>query len=266
MLATIAGMSAGIILVVAVISQSLRLAGVIRVTPAIASSANWGGPDLVRAGSRGPAQARSVVGQFAPRTGQKIRSSPGAAAGHHENVAGSFRSDPRRVRAARRAVFPAVRARRPAPGRHHPATAADVRATLEAFGAPAYYGIRLIELIPSTPGHQGLSLGRLVGPGHVMLFDQPPSPWRLGSAVPAPDRAWLASAGADVSRSAAGVVTWPGDSLRRFMLGHVLAHEIGHHLLQHERRRPLVRAAPTRDHEARAEVVAAALRDRLGWA
>jgi hypothetical protein len=196
---------------------------------------------------------------------RKIQSAVAAAAGHHEHVAGSLRSDPRRVRAARRAVFPAVRTRRPAPGRHHPATASDVRAALAAFGPPAYYGIRLVELFPSAPGRPGPSLGCLAGPGHVRLFDQPPSPWRLGAAVPAPDRAWLASAGADVSAAAAGVVAWPGDSLRRFMLGHVLAHEIGHHLLQHERRRPGARAARTRDHEARAEVVAAALRDRLGW-
>jgi hypothetical protein len=155
--------------------------------------------------------------------------------------------------------------RRPAPGRHHPATAADVRAALHAFGAQAYYGVRLVELVPGpAPGNHHLLLGCLAGPGHVRLFDQAPSPWRLGAPVPEPDRAWLTSAGADVSAPA--VVAWPGDSLRRFMLGHVLAHEIGHHLLQHERRRRGERAARTRDHEARAEAAAAALRNRLPWA
>jgi len=44
------------------------------------------------------------------------------------------------------------------------------------------------------------------------------------------------------------------------MLGHVLAHEVGHHVLQHERRLRGRRGARTRDHEARAEAVAARLR------
>jgi hypothetical protein len=153
--------------------------------------------------------------------------------------------------------------RQPVPGRYHPATVADVRAALNAFGEVAYYGLDLVELVPATPIHNGPVLGCLVGPGHVVLYDQPQPPWRLGAALSQADRAWLASAGADVSTS--GVVAWPGDSLRRFMLGHVLAHEIGHHLLQHERRRRGERAARQRDHEARAEVVAATLRERLTW-
>jgi hypothetical protein len=178
-------------------------------------------------------------------------------------MSGSVRSDPRRLRAARRASFPAVRMRPPLRGRHHPATVADVRAALTAFGEVAYYGITLVELVPAIFIRNGPLLGSLVGPGHVVLYDQPRPPWRLGAPLSRPDRAWLASAGADVSTPA--VVAWPGDSLRRFMLGHVLAHEIGHHVLQHERRRPAERAARQRDHEARAEVVAATLRERLTW-
>jgi len=108
-----------------------------------------------------------------------------------------------------------------------------------------------------------LTLGRLAAPGHVQLYDQPLSPWRLGAGVAESERAWLASAGADTTTQ--GVVTWPGDSLRRFMLGYVLAHEVGHHVLQHERRLRRERAARTRDHEARAEVIAVGLRRRLAW-
>jgi hypothetical protein len=52
-------------------------------------------------------------------------------------VSGSLRSDPRRFRAARRASLPAVRIRRPSPGRHHPAPVPDVRAALIAVtGVP----------------------------------------------------------------------------------------------------------------------------------
>jgi hypothetical protein len=120
------------------------------------------------------------------RTGE-ILSAGGVPVRHHWLVSRSVRSDPRRLRAARRAAFPAVRTRRPAPGRHHPATAADVRAALAAFGAEAYYGVRLLELVPATPGED----------------------------------------------------------------------------LQHERRLRGERAARTRDHEARAEAIAAGLRQRL---
>jgi hypothetical protein len=71
----------------------------------------------------------------------------------------------------------------------------------------------------------------------------------------------LQAAGADLSEE--GVVSWPGDTLRRFMLGHVLAHELGHHVLQHERRLRGERAARTRDHEARADLIAARFRRLL---
>jgi hypothetical protein len=47
------------------------------------------------------------------------------------------------------------------------------------------------------------------------------------------------------------------------MLHHALTHELGHHILQHERRLRGKRAARTRDHEARAESIAAHLRARL---
>jgi hypothetical protein len=105
--------------------------------------------------------------------------------------------------------------------------------------------------------------GRLAGPGHVVLYDQPLPPWRLGGWLAGPGQAWLASAGADITQ--AGVVGWPGDSLRRFMTGYVLAHELGHHVLQHERRLRGQSAARRRDHEARAEVIAARLREQAGW-
>lgn len=181
----------------------------------------------------------------------------------HGGVTDSVRSDPRRLRAARRASFPAVRARRPAPGRHHPATVADVRTALEAFGEAAYYGVRLVELVPARPSSGGILLGSLVGSGHIELYDQPGSPWLLGEAVSEVDRVRFVAAGANVEVD--GVIDWPGDTLRRFMIGHVLAHELGHHVLQHERRLRGERAARTREHEARADVIAAELRDRLSW-
>lgn len=176
-------------------------------------------------------------------------------------MAGSVRSDPRRIRAARRARFPVVRARRPSPGRHHPASATDVRNALKLFGEEVYYGLDAVELIPAPPASSRLVLGELVGPGRIVLYDQAPSPWRLSSRLGKRERAQLEAAGADLSEH--GVVAWPAASLKFFMLGHVLAHELGHHMLQHERRLRGERGARTRDHEARAEAVAAGLRQLL---
>lgn len=173
-------------------------------------------------------------------------------------MAGSLRSDPRHVRAARRARSPVVRARRPTPGRHHPASPADVRNALKAFGEEIYYGIKSVELVPAPDAGKRLALAELVGPGRIVLYDQAPSPWRLGFALASSERAQLLAAGADLAEE--GVVSWPGDTLRRFMLGHVLAHELGHHVLQHERRLRGERGARTRDHEARADAIAARLR------
>jgi hypothetical protein len=181
--------------------------------------------------------------------------------GHHGDVAGSVRSDPRRIRAARRASFPAVRVRRPSPGRHHPASAADIRNALKVFGEEVYYGLDAVELVPAPTAGNRLVFGELVGPGRIVLYDQARSPWRLASRLPKKERSQLEAAGAELSEQ--GVVSWPADSLRGFMLGHVLAHELGHHMLQHERRLRGERGARTRDHEARAEAVAARLRQLL---
>ena len=75
----------------------------------------------------------------------------------------SLRSDPRRIRAARRAKLPVVRSRRPGPGRHHPASAADVREALRSFGEDAYYGLVAIELMPAPATPKRLPLGELIG-------------------------------------------------------------------------------------------------------
>lgn len=151
-----------------------------------------------------------------------------------------------------------VRARRASPRRHHPASTADVRQALATFGVEVYYGLESVELVPAPAADGRLLFGALVGPGRVRLYDQPVPPWRLPDTLPKDELVRLEGAGAHVGED--GVVSWPGDALKRFMLGHVLAHEIGHHVVQHERRLRGKRGARTRDHEARAEAVAARLR------
>jgi len=176
-------------------------------------------------------------------------------------VTKSLRTDPRRIRAIRRATFPVVRMRSPRAGRYHPASAAEVREALRRFGEDSYYGLKAVELIPAPNVSDRLPLGQLIEPGRIVLYDQPMPPWRLGFDLSADERSRLGAAGA--TTDCAGTVEWPGPTLRRFMLAYVLAHELGHHMLQHERRLRGEAAARTRDHEARAEAIARRLRARL---
>jgi hypothetical protein len=50
--------------------------------------------------------------------------------------------------------------------------------------------------------------------------------------------------------AATTLVNWPADTLQRFMLEEVLLHELGHHVLQHNKAKRRPRIARTRDHEA----------------
>lgn len=119
-----------------------------------------------------------------------------------------------------------------------------------------------MELVPAPhTNNQRLVFGELVAPGRILLYDQAPSPWRLAFALEPDEQAQFQAAGAHLSEG--GVVSWPGDTLRRFMIGYVLAHELGHHTQQHERRLQGKRGARTAEHEARAELVAARLRRLL---
>lgn len=176
-------------------------------------------------------------------------------------MARALSNDPRPIRAGRRADFPIVRERRPLPGRFHPAPARVVREALRRFGEAFYYGLRLVELAPSPRSEGRIVFGGLIGEGEIRLYDQQSPPWRLGGHVDPRDRVMLEAVGAHVG--ADGVVDWEAGALRRFMVGHVLAHELGHHVLQHERRLRGEVAARTRDHEGRAEAIAAQLRALL---
>ncbi|MET8283138.1 hypothetical protein [Micromonospora sp. NPDC005174] len=76
---------------------------------------------------------------------------------------------------------------------------------LEAVGAFAWYGLRVIELRQTEDFDLGsVVLGRTRAPGEILLYEQP-------------------------AREAA--------RLRDFMRFDVLLHELGHHLLQHRARK-----------------------------
>jgi hypothetical protein len=145
------------------------------------------------------------------------------------------------------APLPRVRIHRPRKGYAHPASSAEIAALLRCVGEVGTYGLRAIEL------RQGPAL-RV--PGTVVLYDQPPSPWWLVGRLPQGEQARLRRAGATVEEWDGGrltVVTWPGGTLRDFMLFDVLLHEIGHHLVQQYTGKRRGRVARTRDHEAFAD-------------
>jgi hypothetical protein len=132
--------------------------------------------------------------------------------------------------------LPRTRVMRPGSGRVHPAGRADIERVLRFFGERCIYGLRSIRLVDghAAPATGGLLLGRLLVPGCIVLYAQPPSPWLLPGRLTARDEERLRRAGALVERFDSGAqtsVTWPGDTLRDFMLFDVLMHEVGHHLI-----------------------------------
>lgn len=126
------------------------------------------------------------------------------------------------------------------------------------FGEKCIYGVRTIELLQSGLRYRGgkILFGTLLIPGRIVLYEQPLSPWLLPGRLSAEERDKVCRAGArveSISETTQTIVSWPGDTLRDFMLFDVLMHEIGHHLLQHYKGKRRKRVARTADHEALAE-------------
>ena len=158
-------------------------------------------------------------------------------------------------------LLPRILQRPPRPGCSHPASKRDVAAALRLLGEECVYGVRAIELRQGAGDRH--RLGRLHAPGRIVLYDQPPSPWRLGR-LGAGAAARLLRAGAEVEeRRGAVLVRWRLHDLRDFMLFEVLCHELGHHRLQHHKGKRTARIARTRDHEAFARRFAERCRARL---
>jgi len=153
--------------------------------------------------------------------------------------------------------LPRLRLQRPGPGYLHPATRADITALLSFFDAPCIYGLRSIALVHGESAPYGrLQIARLVVPGRIFLYAQPNPPWLLRGRLTHIDEERLHRAGANVERiGGAGhtIVSWPGQTLRDYLLFDGLMHEIGHHLIQQYRGKRTVRLARTKDHEAFAD-------------
>lgn len=150
----------------------------------------------------------------------------------------------------------------------HPVSRQDIRRALEAAGPKAVYGLELIELSRAPdPGGPALpQLGRLFPRGRIVLFEQSAPPWHLRGWLSEESSRTLETAGAIIARHRnppITIVEWPGDTLRDFMLFDVFLHELGHHILQHNKGKRPVRSARSRDHEAFAERFARSCRKAL---
>lgn len=162
-------------------------------------------------------------------------------------------------------LWPRLHSRRPRPGHIYAASSADIRRLLSFFGAQCCYGLRSIELARGDAVAPGapLRLGRLLVPGRIILYDHQPSPWLLPGLLLAHQQERLRRSGALIETTGQGrhiIVTWPGSTLRDFILFDVLMHEVGHHMIQQYTGKYRARVMRTRDHEAAADRFAARCR------
>src|ERR1041385_1055380 len=211
-----------------------------------------------------PKTIRAVRRLRAPREGRgaddlRRRRELGLALPPGSAIAGKARRGPSRLR---------IIVRPPRHGFHHPANKQDVLGTLEAVGPIALYGLRSVELnrAPANRPALGPVFARYCVPGRIILFEQPVPPWRLPGLLKSDIAHRFERAGAILTllpQVGATLVDWPGGTLRRFILEHVLLHELGHHVLQHHKGKQPVRIARTRDHEAFAARFAERQRARL---
>ncbi len=140
----------------------------------------------------------------------------------------------------------------------HPISRSNILQVLEVAGPEAIYGLKRVELCRAPdPGGSGLApLGRLYPEGRIVLFEQPVPPWRIRGKLSEASLNTLKTAGAVVTEGISpftAIIEWPGDTLRDFMLFDVFLHELGHHILQHNKGKRPARIARSRDHEAFAE-------------
>ena len=157
---------------------------------------------------------------------------------------------------------PRILRREPSPGFHHPIEKRHILELLKSIGPLVTYGLRSIELthVPALGRAHSAVFGRYEAPGRILLFEQPPPPWRLPGLLAKENAKRFEGTVAVVSRMphlGATLVDWPADTFRRFMLEEVLLHELGHHVLQHHKAKRLARIARTKDHEAFAALFAA---------
>lgn len=147
----------------------------------------------------------------------------------------------------------------------HPLKPAEITRALDFFSPLAVYGLRSVELRPTSGGSaRGLPIARLRVPGGVVLYEQLKSPWNVRGLTEATIQR-LRRAGASIEEGLGSArVVWTPEALKDFVLFDGLMHEIGHHLIQQHTGKRTARVMRTADHERRAAAFADAC--RTAWA
>ncbi len=153
---------------------------------------------------------------------------------------------------------PRIDTQKPLPGFVQPLQPSDIRAFLARIDPANSYGLRVIRLRQECLLHRnGITFAEYVIPGEIHLYALPASPWHLPFVPCASDRETFARHGGMVTVDTARndtTVVWTRDSLQSFLLYEVLAHELGHHVLQHNKGKRQAQICRRADHEACADL------------
>jgi hypothetical protein len=153
---------------------------------------------------------------------------------------------------------PRIEWQKPLSGTWQPLKVRDVRTFLKSLGPPAAYGLRVIRLKrESAFSAEGIVFAEYVMPGEIRLYSVPANPWELPFILACADRAAFERHGARVEVDFAQeqtTVRWSADGLKQFVLYEVLAHELGHHMLQYRKGKRTEAVCRWSDHERRAHL------------
>ena len=155
---------------------------------------------------------------------------------------------------------PRIVTQKPLPGFVLPLRSCDVRLFLTRLGPAAAYGLCEVRLRRECLfGTIGVTFAEYILPGRIDVYAVPASPWRLAFVPPPADLQAIGryAARVDVNQAARQTTVWwePG-GLTAFFLYEVLAHEIGHHVLQQHRGKRSAQVCRRADHESCADLYA----------
>ena len=151
-----------------------------------------------------------------------------------------------------------IKVQKPLPGMLHGVSCRQIHDFLDRLGPAARYGLKSIQCRQeSAIRTEGIVFAEYIIGGELRLYSLPVSPWLLPFLLHAADRDVFQRYGAQIAEDEERertIVRWSAPGLTKYCLLEVLAHEIGHHLLQYhhgKRPAPICRRA---DHEKRADL------------
>lgn len=151
-----------------------------------------------------------------------------------------------------------IRNSKPLPGMQPLLTVRDIMALLDPLGPTALYGLKAIRLRRENAIRlEGVVFAEYLPGGEIHLYAVPTLPWRLPFLLAPADQELFLRYGASIAEHPQRLMTtihWNAATLKRFALYGVLAHELGHHLLQHHGGKRKVMFCRRSDHEQRADL------------